>query len=57
MTVNEILDFRDGDVLHSQACISKANELLGYKPEYDIYDGLNLAINWYIKSLNLYKNK
>lgn len=45
-------DFREGDVRHSQADISKAKDLLGYEPEYLISDGLKNAMNWYIKSAN-----
>jgi UDP-N-acetylglucosamine/UDP-N-acetylgalactosamine 4-epimerase len=41
-------DFRPGDVRHSQADISKAKKLLGYKPTYTIYTGLEESMNWYI---------
>ncbi len=44
-------DFRKGDVRHSQADISKAQNLLGYKPEYRIDAGLERAIRWYIDML------
>lgn len=40
-------DFRAGDVRHSLANISKARDLVGYAPEYDILKGLELATNWY----------
>lgn len=40
-------DFRAGDVRHSLANISKARELVGYAPEYDILKGLELATDWY----------
>lgn len=40
-------DFRTGDVRHSLASISKANELLGYAPTHRIGDGISEAINWY----------
>ena len=43
-------DFRKGDVLHSQADISKAKTLLGYKPTHDIKSGIKKAITWYIDS-------
>ncbi len=39
--------FRQGDVRHSQADISKAARLLGYRPEYDIEAGLAEAMPWY----------
>ena len=41
-------DFRPGDVRHSQADISKAQNLLGYKPKYRINDGLKEAMHWYV---------
>ena len=42
-------DFRPGDVLHSQADISKAKTLLGYNPDFNISEGINKAIPWFIK--------
>ena len=44
-------DFREGDVRHSQADISKINKLLGYEPEFMIKDGITKAMPWYIKFL------
>lgn len=44
-------DFRAGDVLHSQADISKAISYLGYAPEYKILQGINKAMLWYIEFL------
>lgn len=41
-------DFREGDVRHSQADISKANKLLGYEVIYRVGDGLNRAMPWYL---------
>ncbi|SDS44604.1 UDP-N-acetylglucosamine 4-epimerase [Halopseudomonas litoralis] len=41
-------DFRAGDVRHSQADVSKAISLLGYKPKYIIEDGIAKAMPWYI---------
>ncbi|MFT6778321.1 MAG: UDP-N-acetylglucosamine 4-epimerase [Paraglaciecola sp.] len=43
-------DFRAGDVLHSQADISKAVNLLGYAPSHVIAEGLNAAMDWYVDS-------
>ena len=40
-------DFRAGDVLHSQADISKARAMLGYDPVYDVRGGLAEAMPWY----------
>lgn len=40
-------DVREGDIKHSRADISKAIELLGYKPPYTFEAGLKLTIDWY----------
>ena len=44
-------DFRAGDVRHSQADISKAQNLLGYAPSHRIAEGLDEAMDWYVESL------
>lgn len=44
-------NFRDGDVLHSQADISKASKILGYAPTHKILQGIDNAMTWYIKNL------
>lgn len=44
-------DFRPGDVRHSLADISKAKELLGYAPKFDIQEGLKIAGAWYAENL------
>ena len=38
---------RVGDVLHSQADISKAGRLLGYKPTISVEEGIEHTVNWY----------
>lgn len=38
---------RAGDIKHSNADITKAKELLGYDPQYNFEQGLDLAIEWY----------
>jgi UDP-N-acetylglucosamine 4-epimerase len=43
-------EFRSGDVRHSQASIDKAQKLLGYHPKFRISEGMDQAIDWYIKS-------
>jgi UDP-N-acetylglucosamine/UDP-N-acetylgalactosamine 4-epimerase len=43
-------DFRAGDVRHSQADISKAKLLLGYKPKQTVSQGLDTYMNWFIKN-------
>jgi UDP-N-acetylglucosamine 4-epimerase len=45
-------DFRKGDVLHSQADISKAANLLGYTPTHNINEGLDKSLAWYIANLD-----
>jgi UDP-N-acetylglucosamine 4-epimerase len=52
-------DFRKGDVLHSQADISKARQELGYAPTCDIRQGLDAAITWYVNqnSMNAFRRK
>ena len=45
-------EFRAGDVRHSQADISKAKSLLGYQPQYNIQQGIDKAMPWYIEFLN-----
>lgn len=44
-------DFREGDVRHSQADISKIESLLAYNPEYRISQGIDIAMPWYVKSM------
>lgn len=44
-------DFRAGDVLHSQADISKARRLLGYAPTHTVEEGLESAMEWYMRKL------
>ncbi len=43
-------DFRDGDILHSQADISKAKKLLGYRPSHNIRKGIQASVFWYLNS-------
>jgi UDP-N-acetylglucosamine/UDP-N-acetylgalactosamine 4-epimerase len=45
-------DFRDGDVRHSQADISKSAQRLGYAPAYRIHQGLEAAMPWYVEQNN-----
>ncbi len=42
-------DFRAGDVKHSLANITKAENLLGYAPDYSIQAGLDEAADWYMR--------
>lgn len=45
-------DFRAGDVRHSLADISKAKNMLGYDPQFDIKLGLEKAMPWYINFMD-----
>ena len=38
---------RQGDVKHSFASIEKAQNLLGYSPQYDFEEGIKKTIDWY----------
>ena len=44
-------DFREGDVRHSQADISKITDALGYDPQFDIVQGIKKAMPWYVTFL------
>jgi UDP-N-acetylglucosamine 4-epimerase len=45
-------EFRAGDVLHSQADITKAKTLLNFEPTHRIDQGLDVALKWYTRFLN-----
>lgn len=45
-------DFREGDVRHSLADISKSKTLLGYEPSYRVDEGIGVALDWYVSDLN-----
>jgi UDP-N-acetylglucosamine/UDP-N-acetylgalactosamine 4-epimerase len=42
--------FRTGDVKHSQADITKAKDLLGYYPVYDVKRGMAETVRWFCSS-------
>lgn len=42
---------RKGDVRHSQADISRARKLLGYRPRIGFEEGLRLTLDWYASIL------
>ena len=44
-------DFRPGDVRHSQADISKIKTRLGYDPQFNIIQGIEKAMPWYVEFL------
>src|SRR6266853_1684679 len=44
-------EFRHGDARASQACIDKARRLLGYRPLWEVRQGLARSIDWYVAKL------
>ena len=50
-------DPRPGDILHSYADISKALELIHFRPEYDQEQGLTDYFKWYSNRYNIYLKK
>ncbi|MCW8907291.1 MAG: SDR family oxidoreductase [Sedimenticola sp.] len=44
----EYADFRPGDVRHSLADISKAENLLGYAPTHTLQQGLDETVDWFV---------
>ena len=45
-------DFREGDVRHSHADISKAIKNLGYLPKYSIHDGIKKTLSWFKQDMS-----
>ena len=45
-------DFREGDVKHSLADISRAKLNLGYEPTHNVEQGIEAAVTWYLKNFN-----
>jgi len=39
-----------------EADISKANDILAWKPKYDLENGLAETISWFEKNINRYNN-
>ena len=39
------------DIPHSLASIEKAKNILDYKPQYSVEDGLKEAVEWYWENL------
>ena len=48
----EKADSRPGDIRESVADISRARELLDYKPQYSFQEGLELTWQWYRERIN-----
>jgi UDP-N-acetylglucosamine 4-epimerase len=45
-------EFREGDVRHSQADITKAKNSLGYQPQFVISEGIDKAMPWYVNLIS-----
>lgn len=45
------VDFRAGDVLHSEADVAKSARLLGYAPTHTVEQGVREALPWYLASM------
>ena len=41
---------RTGDIKHSLADIEKARNLLGYQPQFNVREGLEKTVRWYLKT-------
>ena len=42
-------EFREVDVRHSQADITKAKDLLAYEPSHNVEQGMKETVAWYLK--------
>jgi UDP-N-acetylglucosamine 4-epimerase len=42
---------RVGDIPHSLASVEKAQNLLGYNPQFNLKEGLKEVIKWYWENL------
>lgn len=45
-------DFRVGDIRHTQADITKAQNLLKYEPKVQIKNGISMTVEWYLNKKN-----
>jgi UDP-N-acetylglucosamine 4-epimerase len=46
----QLADFRDGDIRHSLADVTKARRLLDYVPTHNLRAGLAEAVEWYVRN-------
>ena len=49
-------EFRAGDILHSRADIGQARRLLGYQPTHNLAQGLDEALDWYVRDFSVRRN-
>jgi UDP-N-acetylglucosamine 4-epimerase len=50
-------DFRKGDMKFSEANIAKAENRLGYRPQYRVAEGLGKTIDWYVANASVAATK
>lgn len=48
--------WRPGDIKHTLADITKAKKLIGYSPQFNVWQGLEKTIAWYENNWNWLKN-
>ena len=48
--------WRVGDVMHTQADISRTSELLGYSPLVRFWEGLDRTLSWYVENWDTIKD-
>ena len=53
LEINEVIyrEFREGDIRHSNADISKAKNFLEYEPTHTLKEGLEESLEWYINDI------
>jgi len=48
--------WRPGDVMHTKADITKAKKLVGYEPKVNVWQGLDMTVDWYENNWEWLKN-
>jgi len=48
--------WRPGDVMHTKADITKAKKLVGYEPKVNVWQGLDMTVEWYENNWEWLKN-
>ncbi len=46
-TIVKNVPWRKGDIMHTQACIDRAKDELGYDPKVRFWDGLEKTVAWW----------
>jgi nucleoside-diphosphate-sugar epimerase len=50
------LPYRQGDILRTEADLSKSKKLLGWQPNVNLRMGLKITVDWFIKNRKRYEN-